>query len=182
MKENMKETYKKLYQNICDTVKEWEIKIGYRKEEIQLYYPEESLMELLETNQDSLKGALDGFCVAIKEWMGQIMIYETEEKGRYCVRIPAQGVSYVHENLPESEFLKAFLKVVTTPGKKLEDVCQVFSDFSDKVTIEKAEEREWGIWFTDGDIDSYVYYVEEDEFGLEYHRFTKEAYQKLISD
>ena len=69
--------------------------------------------------------------------------------------------------------------MVTAPGKKLEDVCQVFYDFSGEVTIEKVEEREWGIWFTKGDIDSYVYYVEEDEFGLEYHRFTKEAYQKL---
>ena len=179
MKENMKETYKNLYQNICDTVKEWEIKIGYRKEEIQLYYPEESLLELLETDKDSLKGILEEFCVASKEQMGDMMIYETEEKGRYCVRIPAQGVSYVHENLPESAFLKAFLQVVTAPGKKLEDVCQVFYDFSGEVTIEKVEEREWGIWFTKGDIDSYVYYVEEDEFGLEYHRFTKEAYHKL---
>ena len=106
----MKEAYKNLYQNICDTVKEWEIKIGYRKEEIQLYYPEESLLELLETDKDSLKGILEEFCVASKEQMGDMMIYETEEKGRYCVRIPAQGVSYVHENLPESAFLKAFFQ------------------------------------------------------------------------
>ncbi len=171
--------FTKLKQNICDTVKEWEIKIGYRKEEIQLYYPEESLLELLETNQENLKFRLEEFCKEVQGEWGEVLIYETGEKGRYCVRIPAQGVSYIHVNIPENVFLKEFLKTVTTAGARLEDICNIFYKFSEDVIIHKAEEREWGIWFKEKEIDSYVYYVEEDEFGLEYHRFTQEAYQKL---
>lgn len=168
-----------LQQNIYDTLKEWEIKIGYRREEVQLYYPKESLLELLETEDALLARQLQTFCQSVKNELGDICIYETNEKGRYCVRIPAEGVAYVHENIPESPFLKAFLKTVTTPGAKLEDVCNTFYQFSSDVIIEKQEEREWGIWFSDENIDAYVYYVEEDDFGLEYHRFTKEAYQRL---
>lgn len=168
-----------LQKNIYDTLKEWEIKIGYRKEEVQLYYPKESLLELLEAEEENLEQQLEGFCKAVKRELGDIAIYETNEKGRYCVRVPAQGVSYIHEHIPESEFLKAFLKTVTTPGTKLEDVATVFYQFSKHVVIEKQEEREWGIFFLEEENDPYVYYVEEDDFGLEYHRFTKEAYQRL---
>lgn len=169
----------RLQKNICDTLKEWEIKIGYRQEEVQLYYPKESLLELLETAEENLEQQLEEFCKAVKRELGDIAIYETNEKGRYCVRIPAKGVSYVHEHIPESEFLKAFLKTVAAPGARLEDVSNVFYQFSDQVVIEKQEEREWGIFFVEEGIDPYVYYVEEDDFGLEYHRFTKEAYRRL---
>lgn len=171
--------FMKLKQNICDTVKEWEIKIGYREEEIQLYYPEESLVELLETNRENLKTRLDEFCTEVQEDWGKVLIYETEEKGRYCIKIPSQGVAYVHLKVPENVFLKKFLKAVTVQGARLEDICSIFYQFSDNVIIDKAEKREWGIWFQEKEIDPYVYYVEEDEFGLEYHRFTQEAYQKL---
>ena len=33
----------KLTQNMIDTIKEWQIKIGYQKESIGLYYPADSL-------------------------------------------------------------------------------------------------------------------------------------------
>lgn len=172
-----------LRQNILDTVKEWEIKIGYRKEAIQLYYPRESLCELLGAKESDdghdLEQRLQSFCEASEEF-GGVEIAETEEKGRYCVRIPSKGVEYIHEHVPENPFLRAFLDVITNHGKKLEDVEAVFHRFSDRVVIEKQEEREWGFWFADGKPDEYVYYVEEDAFGLEYHRFTKDAYRKLF--
>lgn len=172
----------KFRQNLYDTLKEWEIKIGYRKNEVQLYYPRESLLELLEAGEENLEQEIKIFCKEVKNELGDIRIYETKEKGRYCVRIPVQGVSYVHEQVPESPFLKAFLRTVITAGAKLEDVCRVFYRFSPKIVVEKQEEREWGIWFEDETIDAYVYYVEEDDFGLEYHRFTREAYGRLNAD
>ena len=36
-----------LKKNICDNIKECEIKIGYREEDMNLYYPQASLLELL---------------------------------------------------------------------------------------------------------------------------------------
>ena len=37
-----------LKKHIIDTVKEWQMKIGYRAESMKLYYPAASLAELLE--------------------------------------------------------------------------------------------------------------------------------------
>ena len=68
-----------LERNIYDTVKEWEIKIGYRKEELRLYYPEESLLELLSTNSVELPLKIKEFCCQMKGKLGDIEIKETEE-------------------------------------------------------------------------------------------------------
>ena len=40
-----------LEQNLYDTVREWQLKLGYQREEMRLYYPEESLLELLDGGQ-----------------------------------------------------------------------------------------------------------------------------------
>ena len=170
----------KFLQNIYDTVKEWEIKIGYRPEAVQLYYPEESLTELLNVTEEELPRAISEFKEQVQASLGEIHICETKEKGRYCVQISEKGTVYIHENVPEPAFLKAFLSVITSPGKTLEDVEAVFGQFSEKFTINKTENREWSFWFPDGGPDPYVYHVEEDDFGLQYHRFTKEAYGKLF--
>ena len=37
-------------------------------------------------------------------------------------------------------------------------------------------------YFEDDTIDDAVYCVEEDDFGLTYHRFMREDYQKIIQD
>lgn len=168
-----------LERNIYDTVKEWEIKIGYRKEALRLYYPEESLLELLSTNSVELPLKIKEFCCQMKGKLGDIEIKETEERGRYCVKIPPEGTQYIHKNISENVFLKALLRVITTPDKKLEDALKVFQSFSKKVSVDKETKSEWAVWFTDGNPDVYVYYIEEDAFGLEYHRFTKEAYARL---
>lgn len=166
-------------EHLFDTVKEWEEKIGYRREDIRLYYPEESLLELFHTDKSRLAEAIRDFQQNMCPILGQVDIEETEN-GRYCVKVPAKGVEYIHTNVPENSFLRAFLDVVTGKGTRLEDVAELFYRFSEHVGIQKAAEREWGFWFEDGDPDPYVYHVEEDEFGLEYHRFTREAYRKLL--
>lgn len=166
-------------QNLYDTVKEWEWKIGYRREDIQLYYPEESLLELFHTDREGLPSAIREFAERMAPRLGDLMIGETE-KGRYCVKIPAKGVEYIHKNIPENPFLKEFIAVITGQNAKLSDVRELFYRFSDDVHIQKAKEREWGFWFGNGRPDPYVYHVEEDEFGLEYHRFTRESYEKLF--
>mgnify|MGYP000125695534 CR=1 FL=1 len=54
-----------LERHIIDTVKEWQMKIGYRSEEMKLYYPDVSLAGLLELaegwTEASLKEALQEF-------------------------------------------------------------------------------------------------------------------------
>lgn len=63
---------------------------------------------------------------------------------------------------------------------KREDIIALFRRFSDKVVVEQVDEREWAVYFESPEIDAYVYYLEEDEFGLQYHRFTRESYYCLL--
>ena len=51
-----------LKKNIFDNIKECEIKIGYREEDMNLYYPKESLQELLLTAEENLSQAIAAFC------------------------------------------------------------------------------------------------------------------------
>ena len=75
--------------------------------------------------------------------------------------------------------MTAFLKEIQIPGRKLEDIVQVFKKFSEQVKVERAEPGGWAVSFENPEIDPYIYYIEEDDFGLVYHRFTKEAYGAL---
>lgn len=168
-----------LKRNLFDNIKECEMKIGYREEDMNLYYPRESLMELLLADQEHLSEEIAAFCRLAAQELGDVTIKETEEKGRYCIHIPSAGVKYVHENVKDSPFLKAFLNEIFKPGNTVADIVNIFRTFSRDVTVEKINEEEWGISFQDPEIDPYVYYLEQDAFGLQYHRFTKQAYDAL---
>ena len=169
-----------LKRNILDSVKECEIKLGYRKEAVSLYYPRNVLKELLFATDDNLQEKINGFCQSVTEELGEVRIMETQEAGRYQIVIPEKGVSYVHENVEASTFLKEFVENIYKPGMRKEDMIALFRRFSDKVVVEQVDEREWAVYFESPEIDAYVYYMEEDEFGLQYHRFTRESYRELV--
>ena len=165
--------------NICDSIKECEIKLGYQEETIHLYYPENTLLELLEATPENLHQKTDSFCKLQAGLFGKITIEETQEKGRYCISIPAKGVKYVHENIAANPFMEAFVQEIHKPGLKKDDILKLFYQFSKDVIEEKIEDNEWAIYFQDDTIDAYVYYIEEDGFGLQYHRFTKETFSAM---
>ncbi|MEI3173781.1 MAG: DUF3877 family protein [Lachnospiraceae bacterium] len=192
----MEKTRTELEQHILDTVKEWQIKIGYRKEAMNLYYPEESLKDMLglseEATEQELKGALELFKEEAQERLGNVQI--SEKARRYCIGIPEEGCEYIHTNVPDSEFLKTFLKTVTG---LMPDFAAVRSCFeaSAKQQQETFAEQDHGtdgmgrvFYFKGSDntpesskIDRYVYCVELDDFGMTYHRFTWHDYEKLLS-
>lgn len=178
--------------HIMDTIKEWQIKIGYREGNMKLYYPGESLASLLgildETGRCDItdfEAALKVFCKKCEPELGQITVSGDWE--RYCLTIPAKGCAYVAEQVAEPEFLKSFLAVITTLGNSMEQIRQCFADYAKgKNTVwneDRAEhEHSHGgvaFYFEDTTVDEYVYWVEENEFGLTYHRFTREEYQKI---
>ena len=146
---------------------------------MNLYYPQASLLELLPAEKENLSEALAAFCRTAEPELGKLTIKETEEKGRYCIHVPSAGVKYVHENLEDSPFLKAFLAEIFKAGNTVEDMIKIFQSFSQDIIIEKVDEQEWGISFQNPEIDPYVYYLEQDAFGLQYHRFTRQAYDAL---
>lgn len=169
-----------LKRNILDSVNECEIKLGYRQEAVSLYYPKGVLKELLSATDDSLQERINEFCRSAARELGEVCIVETQEAGRYQVVIPEKGVAYVHENVEAGAFMKAFVENIYKPGMGKDDMIALFRQFSDKVVVEQAGEKEWAVYFESPEIDAYVYYIEEDEFGLQYHRFTRESYRELM--
>lgn len=177
-----------LEKHIFDTIKEWQMKIGYREESMKLYYPDISLIELLEleseTTKEQLNQALEDFCIAENEKLGEIVI--SNAKDRYCIDVPVKGCSYIAKNVPDFAFLKDFLGVITTPGNTLEHVRACFDSYAREnnaqyVEMDRREEGLGYVFFFDRkELDEYVYCIEADEFGLTYHRFTKTDYEKLV--
>ena len=191
-----------LKKHIFDTIKEWQLKIGYREGNMKLYYPGESLAPLLGINAECgkerallVESALSAFCSEMERQIGRIKVSGTYE--RYCLDIPAKGCAYVAGKVAEPEFLKLFLGELTKPGSSMEQIRVCFEDYANRkgtVYVEEVIESEGGhmpehteehkhsgvaFYFDAADVEEYVYWVEQNEFGLTYHRFTREEYRKL---
>lgn len=178
-----------LRKHIIDTIKEWQLKIGYREGNMKLYYPGESLENLLNLSENGGDGrlmqALAGFCDETEPELGRIKITGSFE--RYCLDIPAKGCAYVAGKILEPEFLKLFLQAITGPESSMERVRECFASYAEKHgTVHREENGEEQhshgghvFYFEDGTVEEYVYWVEENEFGLTYHRFTREDYERL---
>ncbi len=191
-----------LQKHIYDTVKEWQLKIGYREENMKLYYPDVSLKGLLglEAGADTaqLEESLEQFAQAVQPQLGRIHVSCDEKKERYCLDVPREGVSYIAKEVPDSAFLKRFLKVITSPGSTLKDVEECFACTAkeqgiDYVGRNQEEEGLGNVFYfaapknQDGqsaakEMDEYIYCVEADDFGLTYHRFDREDYEKLTKE
>ncbi len=48
--------------------------------------------------------------------------------------------------------------------------------------ISKNSPDEWALSFGDDNVDPYIYHIEQNVFGLEYHRFTKAAYRNMMEN
>lgn len=176
-----------LKKHIIDTVKEWQMKIGYRPESMKLYYPAVSLAELLDLPEDAgkeqLQRALFEFAEKEEAFLGKLSFAEKED--RWELTVPPEGCTWIHENVPDSPLLTDFIRTITTPGKTLEDVRACFAHYAlPGHPLQEADHVHDGMgrvfFYEDGQPDEYVYCVEADDFGLTYHRFTMEDYKKII--
>lgn len=171
-----------LEKHIVDTVKEWQMKIGYQEGGMKLYYPATSLQEAMEEGE-TLQEALQAFASEVQPRLGKIEISHSGD--RYCLVIPEQGCRYIAEKISEPEFLGRLLRVITAGNGTMEQIRRCFREFAAEkgtVSIEKNEtEHELGrvFYFEDEKADEYVYCVEENEFGLTYHRFSRADYEIL---
>ena len=100
---------------------------------------------------------------------------------RFCFHVPAEGAEFVHEKVPDSGFLRAFLAVMSGLEVGLDDILAVFYRFSDSVTCERIEgsdEFDYLIYFTSGVPDGFRYCIKlEDDGCASYHRFIREDYE-----
>lgn len=118
--ENM--TAKLLEKHITDTIREWQVKIGYEGGTMKLYYPAESLRRSLSLDEtEDLAKALSAFCKNVQPRLECLLAV----KDRYCVEIPEEGCSYIEREIPVPELLQN-LQVITTPGNTMEQVRNCF--------------------------------------------------------
>lgn len=175
--------YELLEKVICDTIKEEQIKLGYEKETIRLYYPMSSLAHILEeeiNDPERLTEILLTFAELVETRLGKIEITHKEE--RFCVLIPPEGASYVHEHYQDNPFLVDLIEVVRQQDCTLEQLLAVFQKYSENVICEKSktDEFDYVIYFGENTGDDYRYCVKFEHGHAIYHRFLKQDFQNLF--
>lgn len=176
----MELAYQKLEQNLIDLIKEEQIKLGYQKETIRLYYPADSLLRLLgkELSIEELQQELEWFG-AHTEYLGSVTV--SHKKDRFCLCIPPEGAVYVHERVPDNPFLKEWITAVSVHGCTLEKLLEICERYSNHTVVEQIKDSEFDvlIYFADQKPDAYYYCVKFEGSHVIYHRFMKEDYEEM---
>ena len=175
--------YSRLITNIIDVLKEEQIKLGYQREKVQLYYPLKSLNRFLGTrlHRDEMLEALAGFKDEVRSSLGDVDI--TVDGKRFCFYIPPEGTEYVHLHTENPEFLTSLIRMVERHGTTMDEVTALFRQYSDHVCITKMpadEEFDYLVYFEDGKPDAYRYCLTDEGGHVIYHRYTEDDYRDLF--
>lgn len=173
----------RLEKNIIDQIKEAQLKLGYAKETIRLYYPIPSMNALLGTQ------LADGaaLCRMLQErYQGKLLPVKpdfTLRDGRIEVSVPPEGAEYVYRQVPSSGFLADLIALFASdPHCGRGDIFRIFEKYSTDYHCEEmapGSDFDYVIYFEDPSIDEYYYCFREEMGHTIYHRFTKEDYRKL---
>jgi hypothetical protein len=174
----------KLEQNICDVVKEEQIKLGYRKEAIRLYYPLLSLNRFLGTDLsiEEMKKALEEFCHHMGNKIGKTEVSNAGE--RFCFLLYSEVSEYIYTHTKHEGFLYDFIETVSRHGVTIQEVIDQFRKYSDCVHVEKVNHGEFDylVYFEDGYPDSFRYCLTDEGCHVIYHRFTVDDYNDFYFD
>lgn len=169
--------------NIIDVIKEEQIKLGYRKEKIRLYYPLSSLNILFETQMDCarMEAMLKDYFEDKKDIFGEVDI--SCQKERFCVFLSEEASEYVHDHTEKEGFLYDFINVIAKHNVTIEEILRVFKMYSDDICFRKMEDGDFDylIYFVNDQPDSYRYCLTEEGHHIIYHRYTKRDFEELFS-
>ena len=170
--------------NITEQIKEAQLKLGYIKETIRLYFPVRSLCELVQTE------LMDGenlVCLLEKEFQDTALgtlTFILCKNDRIEVRIPDKGAAYVHEQVADPPFLVGIIDLFRENHcLTIEDIAEFFAKFNRHYVCEKMKPEsdfDYVLHFTDEKPDSWYYCVKIEMGHTIYHRFTKADYRSLI--
>lgn len=173
--------FTKLRRNIFDVIKEEQVKLGYRKEAIRLYYPIQSLNRLLDTQlgEVDMKSALKAFAKSVEDELGIIKI--SSDNNRFCFFLPEQATEFIYKNTEQDGFIHDFIATVAKHHVSIDELIELFGKYSDHVHFEKVNHGEFDyiIYFEDGKPDDYRYCLTDEGEHFIYHRYTKEDYEDL---
>jgi len=170
--------FDKLTKNIIEMLTEQQLKLGFMKETVRLYYPLKSLNRFLNTNLDEamMIKELEHFADDIKPRIGQIDISNEEE--RFCFACGPDVSVYVKEHMEDAKFLRELIDAVSVHGTTIQDIYNLFLKYSEHVYIEYnvTDEFDALIYFEDKTPDDFWYCISDEGCHVIYHRFTKEDY------
>ena len=172
--------FERLEQNIQDVIKEEQIKLGYRKETIRLYYPLSSLNHLLKADcdEEGMTEVLKEFGAYTNSRFGELKV--THQGERFCLMLAPEASEYVHKHTAGSGFLYEFIGLMSRHGVSIEEVTDLFRKYSEGVHVEKitAGEFDYLIYFEEGKPDDYRYCFKDEGGHMLYHRFMPEDYEE----
>lgn len=173
-----------LIENMIDQIKEAQIKLGYARESVRLYYPVESLNRLMGTTArdgEEMKTFLESDPAFWDTVLGKLHL--SVHEGRIEIRIPPSGAEYVHKEIPDPKFLMEIVELFGTHHHlTIEEICGVFARFSESYVCEKMPEGadfDYVLYFPDGRVDGYYYCIKEEMDHTIYHRFTEADFKAL---
>lgn len=171
-----------LEKHLVDTMKEWQMKIGNLESDMRLYYPKDSLCDYLSLehgiNNDLLKEHIKKYLSEKADYLGEIAV--SYERDRFCFLVGKAGCAYVEQSVPEPVFLLKFLDALQF--QDMDRICTLFDEYAKQYgTTVCSEQEEDGcgtvLYFTDESVDPYVYCIDQNEFGITYHRFAKSDFE-----
>lgn len=170
-----------LEKNLCDVIKEEEIKLGYRREVIRLYYPLSSLNNLLHCSCsiEEMTSALNQFSDYVSERLGKILISNRGE--RFCLACDEKAAEYVNTHTDSHGFLYDFIALVSSHDASIEKITELFRKYSEHVHVEKShlEDFDYVIYTDDLKPDDYIYCLKDEGCHITYHRFSRDDFDDL---
>ncbi len=165
-----------------DTIHEGQVKIGYEKSSIQIYYNLSSLEALLGILVPSVKEMdvlMKVFQTQVKGSLGAVEITRQEE--RYCFFVPEEGTKYIFDTYEDNTFLKDLIETLQNKDCTIETILKVFKKQSPDVVCQKTQDAEFDyvIYYRDKSIDEFIYCFNIGEMGAYYHRFTEADYASV---
>lgn len=182
----MKMNVDNFIENIIDQIQESQLKLGYAKETIRLYYPLSSLNHLLGSNANNpeeMKQILQKECSEITI-LGKLKFGIHQE--RIEISVPPEGCEYVYRQRKVPDFLHDMISLFQKHHcLKIEEICNLFAKYSDKYICKKMPEQadfDYVVYFEEPAIDSYYYCIKMEMGHTIYHRFLKEDYRLLAGE
>lgn len=173
----------RLEKNIVDQIKEVQIKLGYVKETVRLYYPLTSLNTMLGTSYINLENARNDIEICLKKRplnIGEVDV--SVHEGRIEFVVPPDGTEYIHNNIADPDFLKDLVILFGKHHCTKQEILDLFANYSEEYVCEQMPEGadfDYVLYFKDKNIDEYYYCVKEEMGHTIYHRFTKEDYEGM---
>ncbi len=169
-----------LTDNLTDLIKEGQQKIGFTPNPVRFFYPQASMAAILGSDADPDE-IVRHLTAHPADGLGALDVRFDGE--RYSVGVSAAGVTFVHENVPDSPFLAAFLDAIRVYPCETAAILAVCEKFGEPVCREIGDDEfDLLIYFPSGSPDGYRYCVKiEDGFGS-YHRFTNADFDSLFGE